>query len=130
MNTAALLLITHENIAPGLLSIAQDILNQAIPNTASIEVPMSSATDDIHIAAAKKISQLDTDSGLLILTDLVGSTPFNIAAQLKAKQENALLVSGLNLPMLLKLSNYRTLPLNELAEKAIIGGQSGIAVHG
>ena len=130
MSTAALLLITHEHIASGLLSIAHDILNQTIINTASIEVPMNSAIDDIHIAAAEKISQLDTDSGLLILTDLVGSTPFNIATQLKEKQENALLVSGLNLPMLLKLSNYRTLPLDKLAEKAIIGGQSGIAKHG
>ena len=130
MNTAALLLITHEHIASGLLSIAQDILNHPITNTASIEVPMNSAIDEIHNAAAEKISQLDTDTGLLILTDLVGSTPFNIASQLKASQKNALLVSGLNLPMLLKLSNYRTLPLNKLAEKAIIGGQSGIDEHG
>lgn len=129
MKTVALLLITHEHIAKSLLNIAQDILDQTMTNTALIEVPMNSEIDDIHVVASEKISQLDTDSGLLILTDLIGSTPFNIATHLKTCEENTLLVSGLNLPMLLKLSNYRTLPLDELAEKAIVGGQSGIA-HG
>ena len=79
---------------------------------------MSSATDDIHIAAAKKISQLDTDSGLLILTDLVGSTPFNIATQLKEKQENALLVSGLKSTYAIKTIELQNTAIRQTCRKS------------
>ena len=127
--SVALLLITHEHIAQGLLTIAHDVLDQTIENIAAIEVPMDAPVDDIKNSTHLKLSLLDTDEGLLILTDLIGSTPFNIAHQLLSENENATLVSGLNLPMLLKISNYRTLSLADLTEKAIIGGQNGITLY-
>ena len=132
--SVALLLITHEHIAHHFLETAQNILNTAIENTALLEVPMDIPIDHIKKSAAIRLSELDTNDGLLILTDLIGSTPFNIAEQIKTEQintqqSNAALISGLNLPMLLKLSNYRNLSLDEICEKALIGGQSGISKH-
>lgn len=125
----ALLLITHEHIAHNLLATAQGILGSSIENVALLEVPMDAPVESIKSAATQRLLQLKTDDGLLILTDLTGSTPFNIAAQIQTEQADAILISGLNLPMLLKLLNYRTLALADLTEKAIIGGQSGIAAH-
>ena len=127
--SAALLLITHEHIAHNLLATVRDILNRPIDNVTAIEVPMDAPTETIIAHAEEQLSALETDSGLLILTDLVGSTPYNVATQIKTKNKDALLISGLNLPMLLKLANYRELPLTELADKALIGGQSGIDKH-
>lgn len=127
--SVALLLISHEHIANNLLITAHDILNQPIENITALEVPMDAPVESIKDVAKQRLSQLHTDDGLLVLTDLIGSTPFNIAAQIKSERDNAILISGLNLPMLLKLSNYRDLALADFAEKAIIGGQSGIAQH-
>lgn len=127
--SAAILLITHEHIASKLLSTAHDILNYALDNIATVEVPMDASTETITTEAEKQLSNLKTDDGLLVLTDLVGSTPFNVAMLIKADNKNAILVSGINLPMLLKLFNYRDLPLKELADRAVIGGRSGIDKH-
>lgn len=127
--SVALLLVTHEKISQSLLNIAHDVLDQAIENIATIEIPMDAPLDEIIHRAQTELSQLDSNQGLLILTDLMGSTPFNVAHQLLSEKENAVLVSGVNLPMLLKLANYRSLPLNQLAEKAIIGGENGITRH-
>lgn len=127
--SVALLLITHEHVADGLLSTAHNILNKAIDNTTVVEVPMDTPIETITTQINKQLTTLNTSNGILILTDLVGSTPFNVATQIKNEQSGARLISGLNLPMLLKLSNYRELPLIELTDIAIIGGQSGINIH-
>ena len=127
--SAALLLITHEHIAEDLLSTAHNILKNPIGNISAIEIPMDASVEYITDSINTQLATLDTHDGILILTDLVGSTPFNVATQIKEGHANSYLISGLNLPMLLKLSNYRELPLNELADKAIIGGQSGINLY-
>ena len=127
--SVALLLVTHEQIAQSLINIVQGVLNRDCKNVAAIEIPMDTPLDEVKSNAQKKISELDTSDGLLILTDLMGSTPFNVALQLLSESDKAALVSGLNLPMLLKLANYRSLALDQLAEKAVIGGQNGITLH-
>ena len=127
--SVALLLITHEHIADNLLSTVYNILNKAIDNTTAVEVPMDAPVEQITAQINKQLKTLNTSNGILILTDLVGSTPFNIASQINNEQSDTRLISGLNLPMLLKLSNYRELPLIELTDIAIIGGQSGINIH-
>jgi len=63
---------------------------------------------------------------VLVLTDLYGSTPSNIAQKLIA-QRNVHVVSGLNLSMLIRILNYPQLPLLELSEKAVSGGKDGIS---
>ena len=127
--SVALLLVSHENIAQHLFATAQNILGAPIENIASLEVPMTSSIEKIQASARELVTNMNTQTGLLILTDLVGSTPFNVATQIKKEQPNAIIISGLNLPMLLKVCNYRTSGLTELAEKAVIGGQSGIALY-
>ena len=127
--SVAILLVTHENIANDLLKISQSILNQTIDNIAFLEAPMSLPLESVMNDATQKLSSIKTEEGLLILTDLVGSTPFNVATKLKSQQTKAIVVSGLNLPMLLKIANYRNLNIKELADKAVIGGQSAISTH-
>lgn len=59
------------------------------------------------------------------MTDLFGATPCNISQNLTHENELKI-VSGLNLPMLLRTLNYAHLPLSELTQKAISGGIEGI----
>jgi len=64
---------------------------------------------------------------VLILTDLYGSTPSNIANRL-IDTHNARAISGANLPMLLRILNYPDMDLEALCDKAADGARDGIVV--
>ena len=63
--------------------------------------------------------------GVLVLTDLYGSTPSNIACKLR-RHGHVRVVSGVNLPMLIRVLNYPDLDLDSLKEKALSGGRDGV----
>ena len=71
------------------------------------------------------VQELDRGDGVLVLTDMYGSTPSNIAAGLQ-KEGKVSVVAGINLPMLIRVLNYPFLDLAALAEKALSGGRDGI----
>jgi len=64
-----------------------------------------------------------------VLTDLYGSTPYNIAAVL-CQRDAVCILSGVNLPMLVRVLNYPGLALAELTEKALSGGHDGVFICG
>jgi len=123
--SVALLLVTHKNIGNDMLMITSSILNDELKNTTCVEIPMDADIDGMKQQIANALSTLSTDEGVLILTDSYGSTPCNIANEF-LDSKNRALVSGLNLPMLIRVMNYRTLPVEELKEVAIEGGKHGI----
>ena len=86
---------------------------------------MDADIDMIKNQVANVLTKLSTDEGVLILTDSYGSTPCNIANEF-LDCKNRMLISGLNLPMLIRVMNYRSLPLAELKDVAIEGGKHGI----
>lgn len=126
--SVALLLVSHEGIASNLLETASSIVNDRPVNMAYVEVPMDAPTDEIRQSIQNKLSQFDQDKEVLILTDIYGGTPSNLASCF-ISNKNIQLVSGLNLAMIIKAINYRTLPLDELIEKIIQGGRDSIAQH-
>jgi PTS system ascorbate-specific IIA component len=75
------------------------------------------------------VEQLDQGDGVLVLTDIYGSTPSNIASHLSSRP-GVQVVAGLNLPMLLRVLNYARLDLATLAEKAVSGGREGVVYFG
>jgi len=85
---------------------------------------MDCNTDDILDQVRIALQKLNSGQGVLILTDMYGATPSNIVSELL--DPSRVLVSGINLPMLVRVMNYPDLDLNDLAEKAISGGQDGI----
>ena len=72
-----------------------------------------------------KIDELDQGSGVLVLSDLYGSTPSNIATQFHAPNKVSV-VLGVNLPMLIRVFNYPKDDLQKVAAKAIAGGRDGV----
>ena len=70
---------------------------------------------------------LDHGAGVLILTDLYGATPSNIAHRL-VEENKTVVVTGLNLSMLMRVLNYPNLSLEELVDKACRGGGEGVVV--
>ncbi len=122
--SVAVLLVTHENIGGNILSMARAILNEDAENIDCVEVPMDSDTDAAKQNISDSLDQLSTDEGVLIITDSYGSTPCNLASEFL--DSNTLLVSGINLPMILRLMNYRDMPLHYLGESAADGGKNGV----
>jgi len=123
--SVGLLLITHKNIASHLLDTARLMLDTCPLATRALEVPLDYPIDDVLSQAKRYIDTLDTGNGVLILTDIYGGTPSNIAKTLGEKYD-CKLVAGLNLPMLVRILNYPQLNLEDMALKAISGGHDGI----
>ena len=122
--TAALILITHDGSGRQLLATAEMTLAQKLPAVKALVVPPDCKLEQSLKQGRSLCESLDQGDGVLILTDLYGSTPGNISRQLCGQNVHA--VFGLNLPMLIKVLNYRHLPLAELGKKAVEGGMSGI----
>lgn len=126
--SVALLLVTHKKIATSLIEVASSIVNDTPENFACVEIPMDIPTEAMETVINDNLDQLDQTEGTLILTDMYGGTPSNIAKKF-AQQKNTRLISGLNLPMLVKIMNYRNLPLTELSKKTLSGGKQSISLH-
>ncbi len=94
-------------------------------NTAVLDVERTVEPDIAIIQAQRLVEELDEGEGVLVLTDIYGSTPSNIACSL-LQQENIRIVTGLNLPMLIRVMNYAELDLPSLTDKAFSGGHDGI----
>lgn len=123
--SVGLLLISHEGIASNMLSTAKNMLGVCPLSTRILEVPLDSSLEDMTNQAQNHIKTLDQGNGVLVLTDLYGSTPSNISRNLLLGPDIKL-VAGLNLPMLVRLLNYPQLDLEKMTNKALSGGKDGI----
>ncbi len=120
-----LLVITHNQTGEALLDTATAIIGGSPLQTRTIAVTTDSNPEQVTEYARKLAGELDEGEGILILTDMFGSTPSNIATSL-LDQPRIMLVTGINLPMLVRVLNYPHLGLAELAHKATSGGHDGI----
>lgn len=126
--SVSILIITHEDIGKAFLKAAQNTFERELPlSVSTAEINLNADPDQLIPELKCIIRKLNQGDGLLILTDLFGSTPSNIAQALQ-EIENIRIVTGLNLPMLLRVLNYPQLSLAELTDKAKEAGQSGIVV--
>ena len=123
MNTGVLLL-SHGGIAAALCQEASRIL-PGRGEVAILGVTPDEACDTVRDRLRAAIQRLDQGDGVLILADVEGATPCNQVTQLLNLPEyrpRVRLVTGLNLPMLLKVLTYRRDSLARLAELAVMGG--------
>lgn len=123
--TVSLLLITHDEIGSALLHAVRNTLGGLPIPTQVVSVDYQSDPAHIILQLKQIVKQITLEHGLLVLTDLFGSTPSNIAQALQ-EYVNVRVVAGLNLPMLVRIMNYPTLSLDELVEKALSGGKDGV----
>ena len=123
--SVALLLVTHANIGSALCSTAQGVFPTMPLRCGVLEVALDSNTEQIAQQARAQITELDQGDGVLVLTDVYGATPCNIATAVGA-ETHARVLAGLNLAMLLRVFNYPDQSLDELARTAVEGGRRGI----
>jgi PTS system ascorbate-specific IIA component len=124
----ALFFITHEGIASNLLNMGESIIRKPNNNLSFIEVPMDTDVDTMINSIQSKLNKLNLNRGILFIKDIYGGTPSNIA-QLLATSYDANLISGVNLPMIIRLLNYRNETEQVLIQKALDGAHKGIQVN-
>lgn len=120
-----LLIIAHHPLGEVILQTAVETLGHCPIPTKVLSVSRDQDRDLQMKLARGYAHELDTGDGLLVLTDIYGSTPSNIACSLQGIA-GVKVIAGLNLPMLIRVFNYADLALEDLAEKALTGGQDGI----
>ena len=124
-----ILLITHNHVGSALLATAKRTVAEFPCEIKAVSIPQDANLDITRTQIHSTLGELDDGNGVLILTDMYGSTPSNVAKSFLEQAEVPVKVlSGLNLPMLLRAINYSNLPLANLAEKAFLGGRDGVCI--
>jgi PTS system mannose-specific IIA component len=126
MNTG-LLLITHGSLGQDMLDVATAILGGCPLEVRTLAVNSSSDPDLLFEEASRLCTELDHGNGVLVLTDLYGSTPSNISTRL-IERHKVNVISGASIPMLLRIMNYPRLGLEEISEKAVSGAHDGVII--
>jgi len=126
--SVGILLLTHETMGAALIVTARHILGRIPLTVDALAVPPGSDVDAALRDAAGRARALDSGDGVLVLTDVYGATPSNLAEKLGALGITLRRVSGLNLPMLLRVLNYPEQPLAELVQTAASGGRAGVVI--
>jgi PTS system ascorbate-specific IIA component len=121
------LVISHGAIGEALLSSAEQILGAKQARTAALGVSRNDDPDAVLERARALAARLDAGAGVLVLTDMFGATPCNVAARLLAdgRIEG---VAGVSLPMLVRVLSSRNGSLPAAVQRALSGGAEGV-VH-
>jgi mannose PTS system EIIA component len=120
-----ILIIAHGNLGESLISCASHVLNKRPPQLAQLGI---AAKDDPILLLPQAIAlvkELDNGYGVLVLTDMYGGSPSNIASKLVVPGKVEV-VCGVNLPMLIRVLTYRDRDLQTIVTKAISGGCEGV----
>jgi PTS system ascorbate-specific IIA component len=121
-----LLIITHNNVGGALFDAATSVLGSCPLPCEILPVSQNCDPDERYQKAQSYLKKLDQSDGVLVITDMYGSTPSNIATKLAA--ENVKIITGINLPMLVRIMNYPDLSLELIADKAVSAGQTGVII--
>ena len=120
-----ILIIAHGTLGESLIHSASHVMGVRPAQLMQIGVGMHDDPQSVLPQAVKLLHGLDQGSGVLVLSDVYGATPSNIACRLliPGKVEG---VAGVNLPMLVRALTYRNEPLKTVVAKATSGGIEGV----
>ncbi|MGZ5038501.1 MAG: PTS sugar transporter subunit IIA [Usitatibacter sp.] len=120
-----ILIVSHGAFGESLIHSASHVLGKRPLFLRQLGVTVHDDPDAILPVAEDLIRFLDQGQGVLVLSDIYGATPSNIAVRLlrPGKVEG---VAGVNLPMLIRALTYRDEPLEDVLEKALSGAIEGV----
>ncbi|OIQ95967.1 PTS system mannose-specific EIIAB component [mine drainage metagenome] len=120
-----LFLVTHASLGEALIQCCCHVLNKRPPQIAQLGLSAQDDPLDALPLARDMVKFVDKGRGVLVLTDIFGATPSNVALKLlePGRIEG---VAGVNLPMLLRALNYREKDMKTLVTKTVGGGRDGI----
>jgi len=127
-----IVIVAHTPIASAMLAFAEHTFGVLPERVRAVDIPPHEDTKASFDRVMKAAYAVNTGNGVLILADVMGATPANVASRLEALgplsglNAPVIVLAGLNLPMLMRCISHRGEGLEELAQKALAGGQHGI----
>ena len=123
----AILIIGHAPLAHALRQCALHVFPDCAASVAAIDVQPNLSPEETLATARIALQQLRQPGvkGVLVLTDIFGATPSNVAQKL-VDGVTSRLITGVNLPMLLRAVSYRHETLDALVSRAVVGGTQGV----
>ena len=132
--SVSILIISDGDIGASLISAAKQMIGhstlkiKALNANIDLDTNIEATLDELYTQASSLVKEIDQGDGVLILTDLFGSTPSNIARRLYDKN-NISIVTGVNLSMIICILNSPDLNLEAITERACSGGIDGIKIR-
>lgn len=121
-----ILLITHGTLGESLVQCACHVVNKRPVRLAQLGVAAQDDPHEILEEARRLLQAVDSGQGVIILTDIYGATPSNIAMKL-IQPGRVEVIAGVNVPMLLRILTYREKSdIDSIVHKAITGGCDGV----
>lgn len=120
-----ILLVTHGGLGEALVQCACHILNRRPPQIAQLGVAAQDDPLDILPVARQMVEWVDSGEGVVVLTDIFGATPSNVATKL-SEPGRVEVLAGVNVPMLVRVLNYREKDMATLLQCAVSGGCDGV----
>ncbi len=120
-----ILLITHGTFGESLIQNVCHVLNKRPSLIGQLGVAAQDDPLDVLPMAKLLLKEVDDGEGVLIMTDILGATPANLALKL-LEPGHVEGVAGVSLPMVLRALTYRKNGMGTLLKKAISGGHDGI----
>jgi PTS system ascorbate-specific IIA component len=127
-----IVIVAHTPVASAMLGFAEHTFGVLPEGVRAVDIPPYEDTKVSFDRVVKAAYGVNTGNGILILTDVMGATPANVASKLEALgplsglNTPIIVLAGLNLPMLMRCISHRSEGLEDLAHKALQGGQNGI----
>lgn len=119
------LIIAHGNLGDSLIHCASHVMGEQLTQVMHLDITLQDDPDTVMPKAQELVKQLDQGEGVLVLSDICGATPCNIASKL-VSSGRVECIAGVNLPMLVRVLTYRHEPLAAVIEKALAGGRQGV----
>ncbi len=117
-------IIAHAPLASALRQCVLHVFPDAAPTVAVLDVQPNVPTEETLLTARLTMAMLKQPN-TLVLTDMFGATPCNVAQKL-VDGLNTRLIAGVNLPMLMRAITYRNESLDALVARALSGGTQGV----
>ena len=127
-----IVIVAHTPIASSMLHFVEHTFGALPERVRAVDIPPHEDTKASFDRVMKAAYGVNSGNGVLILTDVMGATPANVASRLESLgplsglNTPIIVLAGLNLPMLMRCISHRGEDLEGLAQKALAGGQNGI----
>jgi PTS system mannose-specific IIA component len=123
-----ILIVSHRQLGDAMIDCVEFILGERPEALETISIDLRENAADLRIKIEKGIKQVDTENGVLILTDMFGGTPSNLSYSF-LEEGRVEVISGVNLPILIKaVSARQEKELAELAEYLEVFGKKSISL--
>jgi PTS system ascorbate-specific IIA component len=119
------LIIAHEDLGPALVRCVSHVLGGTPPKFEALVVESHDDAFNLLPQARALVKSLDDGEGVLVVSDIYGATPYNLACKL-IERGRVEVVAGVSLPMLVRALTYRDRGLDVMVTKAVSGGRDGV----